>query len=100
MGDPVGAVRHARERLAADGTILAVEPFASDRPEENFNPVGRLFYSASTMLCVPNSLAGEGAALGAQAGSERLSEVFREAGCSSVRQAAETPFNLVMEARR
>jgi len=99
MGDPVAAVRHARSRLAPDGTIMAVEPFAADRPEDNFNPVGRLFYSASTLVCVPNSLAGEGAALGAQAGEQRLGEVFRAGGCTRFRRATETPFNLVLEGR-
>jgi SAM-dependent methyltransferase len=99
MGDPVAAVRHAREQLAPGGTIMAVEPYAGDRPEDNFNPVGRLFYSASTMLCVPNSLAGEGVALGAQAGTARLAQVFRDAGCSHFRRACETPFNLVFEGR-
>jgi 2-polyprenyl-3-methyl-5-hydroxy-6-metoxy-1,4-benzoquinol methylase len=99
MGDPGAAVRHARAALAPGGTILAVEPYAGDRPEDNFNPVGRLFYSASTMVCVPNSLAAEGVALGAQAGTARTREVFEAAGCSSFRRAAETPFNLVFEAR-
>ena len=99
MGDPAAAVRHARGALAPGGTIMAVEPFAGDRPEDNFNPVGRLFYAASTMVCVPNSLAAEGVALGAQAGTERTRQVFEEAGCASFRRAAETPFNLVFEAR-
>jgi SAM-dependent methyltransferase len=99
MGDPVAAVRHARKALTPGGTIMAVEPYAADRPEDNFNPIGRLFYSASTVVCVPNSLAGEGTALGAQAGSARTEEVFRAAGCTRFRRAAETPFNLVFEAR-
>jgi SAM-dependent methyltransferase len=99
MGDPAAAVRHARSRLAPDGTIMAVEPYAGDRPEDNFNPVGRMFYSASTLICVPNSLAAEGAALGAQAGEQRLGEVFRAAGCTRFRRATETPFNLVLEGR-
>jgi SAM-dependent methyltransferase len=100
MGDPVGAARHARETLAADGTVLLVEPFAGDRLDENFNPVGRLFYAASTFICTPNSLSQEvGLGLGAQAGEARLREVFTEAGFTRFRRATETPFNLILEAR-
>ena len=100
MGDPVGACRHALETLRPDGTLLLVEPRAGDRVEENLNPVGRLFYCASTMFCTPASLDQEvGLALGAQAGEARLGEVVREAGFSRFRRAAETPFNLVLEAR-
>lgn len=101
MGDPVGAARHVRESLAPDGTWLLVEPFAHDRLEDNLNPVGRLYYAASTMLCTPNSLSQDvGAALGAQAGEARLRKVATEAGFSRFRRVAETPFNLVFEARR
>jgi 2-polyprenyl-3-methyl-5-hydroxy-6-metoxy-1,4-benzoquinol methylase len=99
MQDPKGAAKHVRETLAPDGTWMIVEPFASDRPEENHNPVGRVFYSASTMLCVPHSLAGGGPALGAQAGEARLREVAQAGGFTRFRRATETPFNFVLEAR-
>ncbi|HYR40397.1 MAG TPA: class I SAM-dependent methyltransferase [Methylomirabilota bacterium] len=100
MGDPVGIARHVRQSLAPGGTWLLVEPFAHDRLEENLNPVGRMYYAASTMLCTPNSLSQEvGTALGAQAGEARLKKVATEAGFTRFRRAAETPFNLVLEAR-
>jgi 2-polyprenyl-3-methyl-5-hydroxy-6-metoxy-1,4-benzoquinol methylase len=100
MADPSGAVRHIRQALASDGTWLLVEPFAQDKVEDNLNPVGRVFYGASTMLCVPCSLAGHGPALGAQAGEARLREVVvGEGGFTGFRRATETPFNLVLEAR-
>jgi 2-polyprenyl-3-methyl-5-hydroxy-6-metoxy-1,4-benzoquinol methylase len=100
MGDPVGAARHVRSQLASAGTWLVVEPFAGDSVEENLNPVGRVFYAGSTMLCTPNSLSQEvGLALGAQAGEKRLAEVLHEGGFSRVRRTAETPFNLVLEVR-
>ena len=100
MGDPVGIARHVRQSLAPEGTWLLVEPFAHDRLEQNLNPVGRMYYAASTMLCTPNSLSQEvGAALGAQAGEARLKKVATEAGFTRFRRAAETPFNLVLEAR-
>ena len=100
MGDPVGAARHTKERLAPGGSVLLVEPRAGDRLEENLHPVGALFYAASTMLCVPCSLSQEvGLGLGAQAGQARLGEVFRDAGFGELRRAAETPFNLILEAR-
>jgi SAM-dependent methyltransferase len=100
MGDPVGAARHARDVLAADGTVLLVEPHAGDALEDNVNPVGRMFYGASTFLCTPSSLSQDvGLALGAQAGEKRLGEVFAEAGFSTFRRATETPFNLVLEAK-
>jgi ubiquinone/menaquinone biosynthesis C-methylase UbiE len=100
MGDPVGAARHVRAVLAPDGTWLVVEPFAKDELVENLNPVGRVYYAASTMICTPASLSQEvGAALGAQAGPERLLSVIREAGFSEARVALETPFNLVIEAK-
>jgi SAM-dependent methyltransferase len=100
MGDPVGAAKHVRTQLADDGTWLVVEPMAGDRIEDNLNPVGRVFYAGSTMLCTPASLSQEvGLALGAQAGEERLAEVLGEGGFSHVRRAAETPFNLVLEVR-
>jgi 2-polyprenyl-3-methyl-5-hydroxy-6-metoxy-1,4-benzoquinol methylase len=100
MGDPVGASRHVRETLAPDGAWMIVEPFANDRVEENLNPVGRVFYGASTVICTPASLAQEvGLALGAQAGEARLASVLKEGGFGQVRRAAETPFNLILEAR-
>jgi len=100
MEDPVGAARHARSTLAKNGTWLIVEPFSSDKAEENHNPVGRVYYSASTLLCVPHSLAHQGPALGAQAGEARLREVVvGKGGFSRFRRATETPFNLILEAR-
>ncbi len=100
MGDPVAAARHTRQRLADGGSVLLVEPRAGDRLEDNLNPVGALFYAASTMLCVPCSLSQDGGlALGAQAGHARLADVFAQAGFAELRPAAETPFNLVLEAR-
>jgi SAM-dependent methyltransferase len=100
MGDPVGAARHVLQSLSADGTWLVVEPFAGDHVEDNLNPVGRVYYGASTLLCTPASLSQEvGLALGAQAGPARLRDVVTSAGFSRFRQAAETPFNLVLEAR-
>ncbi len=100
LGDPLGAAEHAREALAPDGTVLLVEPFANDRVEDNLNPIGRLYYAASTALCTPNSLSQEvGLALGAQAGEARLAEILHQAGFGQVRRAHETPFNIVLEAR-
>ncbi len=100
MGDPVGALKHVHEALAPDGTCMLVEPYANDRLEDNLNPVGRVYYAASTMICTPASLDQEvGLALGAQAGEGRLREVARQAGLSRFRRATETPFNLILEAR-
>jgi 2-polyprenyl-3-methyl-5-hydroxy-6-metoxy-1,4-benzoquinol methylase len=100
MGDPTGAAAHVLSTLKPDGTWMIVEPFANDRAEENHNPVGRIFYSASTMICTPASLAQEvGAALGAQAGEERIRKVVTSGGFQRFRRAAQTPFNLVFEAR-
>lgn len=100
MEDPAGAAQHTKQTLAKDGTWLIVEPFASDKTEENHNPVGRVFYSASTMLCVPHSLAHQGPGLGAQAGEARLREIVVGAGgFSRFRRATQTPFNLILEAR-
>jgi len=99
MGDPAAAATHIRRSLKDDGTWMVVEPMAGDRLEDNINPVGRLYYSASTMICVPTSLAQEtGRALGAQAGEKRLAEVIRSGGFSHVRRAAETPLNMILEA--
>jgi 2-polyprenyl-3-methyl-5-hydroxy-6-metoxy-1,4-benzoquinol methylase len=100
MGDPAGAAAHVRQSLKPDGSWMIVEPMAGDRLEENLNPVGRIFYAASTLVCVPTSLAQEvGAALGAQAGERRLCEVITAGGFRNVRRATETPFNMVLEAR-
>jgi SAM-dependent methyltransferase len=100
MGDPEGAARHVLGTLDRDGSWMIVEPFANDKLEDNLNPVGRVFYAASTMLCTPASLSQEvGLGLGAQAGESRLSKVLRSAGFTRVRRAAETPFNIVLEAR-
>jgi len=101
MGDPVGAAQHARQALKDDGTLLLVEPAAGDGVEDNINPVSRLYYAASTAVCTPCSKSQEvGLALGAQAGEARLSDVLRDAGFSIVRRAAQTPFNLIIEARK
>jgi SAM-dependent methyltransferase len=100
MGDPLGAARHVRETLKPDGTWMLVEPFANDRVEDNLNPVGRIYYSASTVICTPASLSQEGAAgLGAQAGEARLREVATRAGFKRFQRATETPFNLIFEGR-
>jgi SAM-dependent methyltransferase len=101
LGDPLGAARHVRGALAADGTWMIVEPQAGDRVEENLNPVGRLYYGASALVCTPTSLSQEvGLALGAQAGEAAIRQVVEEAGFTQFRRAAETPFNIVFEARR
>ena len=100
MGDPVGAARHVRDSLAEDGTWMIVEPAAGDRVEDNLNPVGRAYYSFSTLLCTPASLSQEvGLALGAQAGEARIRGVVESAGFTRFRRVAETPFNIVYEAR-
>ncbi len=100
MGDPAGAAAHARARLKPDGTLVVVEPQAGDSLAENLNPVGRVYYAFSTMVCMPTSLSQEVAAgLGAQAGEKRLREVLTGGGFRSVRRATETPFNMVLEAR-
>ncbi len=100
MGDPVGAARHVRETIADDGTWLIVEPMAGDRVEDNLNPVGRRYYGFSTLLCTPASLSQDvGLALGTQAGPARIKDVTTTAGFTRFRQAAETPFNHVLEAR-
>ncbi len=100
MGDPVGAARHVRQTLKPDGSWMIVEPAAGDRLEDNLNPVGRMYYAASTMICVPTSLDQPvGAAFGAQAGFAKLSSAIREGGFGKVRKATETPFNMILEAR-
>jgi 2-polyprenyl-3-methyl-5-hydroxy-6-metoxy-1,4-benzoquinol methylase len=100
MGDPVGAAAHVRSTMKDDGTWMIVEPFAEDATEANHNPIGRVFYSASTLLCVPASMSQEvGLALGAQAGEKRIGEVVRAGGFTRFRLATQTPFNMVFEAR-
>ncbi len=100
MGDPIGAATHVRRSLKRDGTWMIVEPFANDRLEDNLNPVGRVFYSASTLICTPASRSQEvGMCLGAQAGEARLRDVVTGGGFSKFRRATQTPFNLVFEAR-
>jgi 2-polyprenyl-3-methyl-5-hydroxy-6-metoxy-1,4-benzoquinol methylase len=100
MGDPTGAAAHVLQSLSPDGTWMIVEPYANDDVADNLTPVGRVFYSASTLICTPASLSQEvGTALGAQAGEARLREVVTAGGFTRFRRAAETPFNLVLEAR-
>jgi ubiquinone/menaquinone biosynthesis C-methylase UbiE len=100
MGDPLGAARHVRRALKPDGTWLVVEPNAADEPAGNMNPVGRLYYNFSTLLCVPNAMSQPGGyTLGAQAGEAAIRQVVTQAGFTRFRRAAETPFNLVYEAR-
>jgi len=100
MGDPLGAARHIRQAMNPEGVFMIVEPFANDRLEDNLNPVGRLFYGASTMICTPGSLAQEvGLALGAQAGEARMRDVVTKGGFTRFRRATQTPFNLIYEAR-
>jgi ubiquinone/menaquinone biosynthesis C-methylase UbiE len=100
MGDPVGAAAHVRKSLKDDGTWMIVEPFANDTVQENLNPVGRVYYSASTIICTPASRSQEvGLGLGAQAGEGRLRDVATQGGFTNFRRATETPFNLVLEAR-
>lgn len=100
MGDPLGAARHVRQALRPDGTWLIVEPMAGDRVQDNLNPVGRLYYGFSSLLCVPNGLSQPGGyALGAQAGESAIRQILTDAGFTRFRRAAETPFNLVFEAR-
>lgn len=99
MGDPIGAAIHAHQNLKPDGHCMLVEPFAGDNVADNLNPVGRVYYGASSQICVPVSLARKGPALGAQAGQARLHDVMSAGGFSRFRRAAETPFNIVLEAR-
>jgi hypothetical protein len=101
MGDPVSAARHIREALADDGVWLIVEPYAGAAVSDNLNPVGRVYYSFSTFLCVPHAISeGAGDALGNQAGEPPTRAVVEAAGFGTFRRVAETPFNLVYEARR
>jgi 2-polyprenyl-3-methyl-5-hydroxy-6-metoxy-1,4-benzoquinol methylase len=101
MGHPLSAARHAARTLGEDGRVMLVEPYANDNVEDNLTPVGRLYYSASATLCCAHAISEEGShVLGAQAGEARLSTIFTKAGFGSFRRAAETPFNLILEARR
>jgi len=101
MGHPDRALRHAADALAPDGTVMLVEPYAADRVEDNINPVGRLYYSASTTICCAHAISENGThVLGAQAGEARLADVARASGFSRFRRARQTPFNLILEARR
>ena len=101
MGRPVDAARHAAGAMTDDGTLMLVEPYAGDGVEDNINPIGRLYYAASTTLCCAHAISEKGThVLGAQAGPRQLEEVLRSAGLGSVRRAAQTPFNLIIEARR
>jgi SAM-dependent methyltransferase len=100
MGDPTGAAAHVRHSLKPDGSWMIVEPMAGDGLEQNLNPVGRLYYAASTMICIPTSLSQDiGAALGAQAGEVKLRQVITAGGFATVRRAAETPFSMILDAR-
>jgi SAM-dependent methyltransferase len=100
MGDPIGAARHIREMLAPDGTWMVVEPYAGSSVSDNLNPVGRVYYSFSTFLCVPNALSQDGGySLGAQAGEEPIQRLATDAGYTRFRRVAETPFNIVYEVR-
>jgi SAM-dependent methyltransferase len=101
MGDPIAAANHASSSMAPDGTVLLVEPFANDRVEDNLSPVSRMYYAASTTLCCAHAISEGGqVVLGAQAGEARIAEVFRKGGFTRFRRATETPFNLILEARR
>ena len=99
MADPTGTSRHVLSALKPEGTWMIIEPLADDAPEKNLHPLGRLFYAASTQICVPVSVAGNGPALGAQAGESRLKQVVTAGGFKRFRRATQTPFNLVLEAR-
>jgi 2-polyprenyl-3-methyl-5-hydroxy-6-metoxy-1,4-benzoquinol methylase len=99
MGDPIGAMKFAKQSLKQDGTCMIVEPMANDNVEDNLNLVGRIYYSASSMICVPNSVADNGHALGAQAGEKRIKEIAEKAGFTKFKRASQTPFNIVYEAK-
>lgn len=101
MGRPVDAVRYAANAMAEDGTLMLIEPFAGDRVEENINPIGRLYYAGSTTMCCAHAISEKGThVLGAQAGPSQLEAILSAAGLGTVRRAGETPFNLIIEARR
>src|SRR4051795_4952641 len=99
MADPIGALKFAKQSLKSDGTCMIIEPMANDNIEDNLNLVGKIYYSASSIICVPNSLADDGIALGAQAGEKKIKEVAEKAGFTKFRRASQTPFNIVYEAK-
>lgn len=99
MGDPVGALKFAKQSLKQDGTCMIIEPMANDKLEDNLNLVGKIYYSASTIVCVPNSLVDNGPALGAQTGEKKIREIAKEAGFGRFRRASQTPFNIVYEVK-
>lgn len=100
MGNPLGAAKHSLQALKKkNGSLMLVEPFANDKTQDNLNPVGRVFYSGSTLVCVPSSLNENGPALGAQAGEARIKELVMQGGFSKFRRASQSPFNLVFEAK-
>jgi len=99
MADPVGAMKLAKQSLKPDGTCMIIEPMANDKLEENLNVVGRTFYAASTLVCVPNSLADNGPALGAQAGEKKIKEILEAAGFTKFRRATQTPFNIIYDVK-
>jgi hypothetical protein len=99
MGDPIGAMRFAKQSLKPGGTCMIIEPMANDKVEENLNLIGRIYYAASTLVCVPNSLADNGPALGAQAGEKKIKEIAEAAGFTKFRRTIQTPFNIIYEAK-
>ena len=99
MADPVSALKFAKQSLKSDGTCMIIEPMANDNIEDNLNLVGKIYYSASSIICVPNSLADNGIALGAQAGEEKIKEIAKKAGFTKFRRSSQTPFNIVYEAK-
>src|SRR5215213_5119048 len=99
MGDPIGAMKFAKQSLKPDGTCMIIEPMANDKVEDNLNLVGRIYYAASTVVCVPNSLADNGPALGAQAGEKRIKEIVEAVGFTKFRRATQTPFNIIYEVK-
>ncbi|HEU5460661.1 MAG TPA: class I SAM-dependent methyltransferase [Nitrososphaeraceae archaeon] len=99
MGDPLAAMKFAKKSLKPDGTCMIIEPMANDKVEENLNEVGRTYYAASTLVCVPNSLADNGPALGAQAGEKKIKEISEASGFTKFRRATQTPFNIIYEAK-
>jgi len=99
MGDPIGAMKFAKQSLKPDGTCMIIEPMANDKVEDNLNVVGRIYYAASTVVCVPNSLADNGPALGAQAGEKKIKEISEAAGFTKFRRATQTPFNIIYEVK-
>lgn len=100
MGDPVGVMKQAWKSLKSDGTCMIVEPMANDKLEDNLNLIGKTFFAASTLACVPNSVADHGRALGAQAGENKIRDIIKSAGFSRFRRSAQTPFNIVYEVKK